>query len=584
MTTLVSRKYSLVIVLFLSSILIGSALLRGWNLGELGLGGDESVYAAQALILAGDNELSKYVLLISRGVSNFLLNQAIQSLFYTVAGFSEFSTRFLSAALSVGTCAIVFFLGRDMYNKWTGLISALLLSINTYSVALGRIGYLDSTMVFFFTLSIFMLYKWIKTGDPKWSYILAATSAAAILTKVPSMILIPIIMTTLLVISRGFRPINMRTLTIFALIFFAGLIPAFVQIAMNFDTYLSFSGAAGSRIINVPITFYFEKLLWYSGPFFMASAFFGILISFVRRTKADLLCIVWLVITVVYIQFIPIKAWNYCLPIIPLLSIFAARGITLLLELLPPLLANRKNNKNARQQIAPRRLTTISGGLIGIFLLLSVTYTEIYESVDYLIHNRPFVGLKEASLWIAKNGIPNATVMTPSQGSAQYVFTLYGHMDTYPFGNFKLHTILPNGNVVVGAPPPDPLIQNGTINYLVHYVSNTDAGDDPFHMLNKTETQSKFLELVQKYDSELRYTYYDTYYDLNGSEIREPRVWVFEVGKRMPDMSHSVEYKEVGYGVNAKPNVEYKEVGYGVNAKPNVEYKEVGYGVNAKPN
>ena len=36
----------------------------------------------------------------------------------------------------------------------------------------------------------------------------------------------------------------------------------------------------------------------------------------------------------------------------------------------------------------------------------------------------------------------------------------------------------------------------------------------------------------------------------------------------MPDMSHSVEYKEVGYGVN--------EVGYGVN--------EVGYGVNAKPN
>ena len=549
--------------------MVGAAMLRFWNLGEIGLGGDESVYAAQALILAGNNELQEYVVLISRGLTNFLLNQAIQSIIYTVAGFSEFSTRFLSAALSVGTCALVFFLGRDMYNKWTGLISALLLSIHAYSVALGRVGYLDSAMVFFFTLSIFMLYKWIKTGDPKWSYILAATSAAAILTKVPCMILIPIIMTTLLLVSRGgFRPINVRTLTIFVLIFFAGLIPAFIQIAMNFDTYLSFLGGGGSRIINVPITFYFEKLLEYSGPFFIASAVFGILISFVRRTKADLLCIVSLVITVVYIQLIPIKAWNYCLPLIPLLSIFAARGITLLLALLPPLLANRKNNKNARQQIAPTHLITVSGGLIGIFLLLFTTYTEIYESLDYFVYNRPFVGLKEASSWIAENGIPNATVMTPSQGSAQYVFSLYGHMDAYPFGNFKLHTLLPNGDLIVGAPPPDPLIQDGTIDYFVHYVSNTDAGDDPFHMENKTKLQSKFLDLVRKYDSELRYTYYDKYLSLNGSEVTEPRAWVFEVGKRMPDMSRSVEYNEVGHGVN--------EVGHGVN--------EVGHGVNAKPN
>lgn len=347
---------------------------------------------------------------------------------------------------------------------------------------------------------------------------------------------------------------NVRTLTICVLIFFAGLIPAFVQMAMNFDTFVSFLGTSSSRIINVPITFYFEKLLSYSGTFFMASVFFGIVISFVRRTKADLLCIVLLVITGAYLQLNPIKAWNYFLPLIPLLSIFAARGITLLLALLPPLLANKKNNKNSRQQIAPRRLTTISGGLIGIFLLLSVSYTEIYQSVYSIVYDRPLAGLKEAAFWIKENGIPNAGVMTISQGSAQYVLSLYGHIDTYPFGNFKLHTILPGGDSIVGAPPPDPLIQNGTIDYLVHYVSNTDAGDDPFHMENKSKLHSKFLELVQKYDSHLRYVYFDEYLSLNGTEIREPRVWVFEVGKRMPDQHIGVEYKQAAYVVNAKPN------------------------------
>lgn len=551
---IVTLKQSKGLIFVLSGIMVASVLLRFWNVGELGLSGDESVYAAQALILTGDTELSKYFVTISRGTSNFLLHQAMLSIVYTIVGFSEFSTRFLSAAFSVGTCALLFFLGRDMYNKWTGLISALLMSINAYSMALARVGLLDSTMTFFFTLSIFMLYKWIKTGVPKWSYILAVTSAASILTKIPSMIIIPIIITTLLFVSRGFRPMNVRTLTICVLIFFAGLSPAFVQMAMNFDTFVSFLGTSSSRIINVPITFYFEKLLSYSGPFFIASVFFGIVISFVRRTKADLLCIVLLVITGAYLQLNPIKAWNYFLPLIPLLSIFAARGITLLLALLPPLLANKKNNKNSRQQIAPRRLTTISGGLIGIFLLLSVSYTEIYQSVYSIVYDRPLAGLKEAAFWIKENGIPNAGVMTISQGSAQYVLSLYGHIDTYPFGNFKLHTILPGGDSIVGAPPPDPLIQNGTIDYLVHYVSNTDAGDDPFHMENKSKLHSKFLELVQKYDSHLRYVYFDEYLSLNGTEIREPRVWVFEVGKRMPDQHIGVEYKQAAYVVNAKPN------------------------------
>lgn len=551
---LVTLKQSKGLIFVLSGIMVASVLLRFWNVGELGLSGDESVYAAQALILTGDTELSKYFVTISRGTSNFLLHQAMLSIVYTIVGFSEFSTRFLSAAFSVATCALLFFLGRDMYNKWTGLISALLMSINAYSMALARVGLLDSTMTFFFTLSIFMLYKWIKTGVPKWSYILAVTSAASILTKIPSMIIIPIIITTLLFVSRGFRPMNVRTLTICVLIFFAGLIPAFVQMAMNFDTFVSFLGTSSSRIINVPITFYFEKLLSYSGPFFIASVFFGIVISFVRRTKADLLCIVLLVITGAYLQLNPIKAWNYFLPLIPLLSIFAARGITLLLSLLPPLLANKKNNKNSRQQIAPRRLTTVSGGLIGIFLLLSVSYTEIYQSVYSIVYDRPLAGLKEAAFWIKENGIPNAGVMTISQGSAQYVLSLYGHIDTYPFGNFKLHTILPGGDSIVGAPPPDPLIQNGTIDYLVHYVSNTDAGDDPFHMENKSKLHSKFLELVQKYDSHLRYVYFDEYLSLNGTEIREPRVWVFEVGKRIPDQHIGVEYKQAAYVVNAKPN------------------------------
>lgn len=559
---------SRVFILGLSVIIMVSAFLRFWNLGSIGLGGDESVYAAQALILSGDNELTRYFVLLSRGASNFLFHQTIQAMIYAVSGFSELSTRFLSAAFSVATCGLLFFLGREMYGKWTGLIAALLISINGYSIAVGRAALLDSTMTFFFTLSMLMLYKWIKTGSPKWVCFLAITTGIAILAKVPSIILIPIIIIAAFAYRRS-RPQNIKLGATFALILFAVLLPALIQVALNFDTFVSFLDESSSRVINVPATFYLDKLISYSGVYFVAAAVIGIILSFIHRTTADWLCIIWLVITATYLQINPIKGWNYFLPLIPVLTIFAANSICRLVPILKKFLSDRKNRKKERQTV-PSRMALISAGLLGIFLLLSVSYTEIYQSAYSIVYNRSFVGLKEAAYWIKENGPPNPGVMTISHGSAQYVFSMYGRIDSYPFGSFSLHTILPGGGSIVGAPPPDPLIQNGTVDYFVHYVSNTDAGDDPFHMENKTKTQSKFLNLIQKYDSHLRHIHFDEYVGLNGTELREPRAWIYEVGKRLPKPQLEVELSGKMYNITGKGFM----IGSYVNIYYNREFQE----------
>ncbi|HEX7208690.1 MAG TPA: hypothetical protein VF233_10940, partial [Nitrososphaeraceae archaeon] len=151
-----------------------------------------------------------------------------------------------------------------------------------------------------------------------------------------------------------------------------------------------------------------------------------------------------------------------------------------------------------------------------------------------IAHMRPTAGLREAAYWLKDNTSPGDGVMTISHGSAQYIFSLYGNIDSYPFGSFELHTIMPGGSIISGPPPPDPLIQNGTVKYLVYYTKSTDEGDDPFHM-NKTAVQAKFLELVQKYQGHTRYVFYDEFTGLDGKKIREPRVWIFEVGTRLPE-------------------------------------------------
>ena len=245
------------------------------------------------------------------------------------------------------------------------------------------------------------------------------------------------------------------------------------------------------------------------------------------------MCLFWFGTVLLFFIVYPLKAWNYILPLVPVASILGARVITYLMTTREPLFSGgtRKWNLVARKALV---------SLAGILILGTATVTQAYAVVHNLVYDRPFVGLREAALWLKENTQPGAGVMTISQGSAQYVLSLYTNIDSYPYGNFRLHTILPGGTMVPGAPLPDPLIQDGTVTYLVHYTST--GGDDPVHMPNKAPKEKKFMEFINKYDSEIRFVFYDTYTDITGNEVVEARLWIYEVGKRLPEPELNVAF------------------------------------------
>src|SRR5687767_7727648 len=107
----------------LGIIIIVAFSLRLLNLEVISLGGDEAVYAGQALVLSGNQEMNRFFMLVSRGTSNFLFHQGIQSLFYTLLGFSDFTTRLVSAVFSVMTVGLVFLIGRELFGKRTALLA-----------------------------------------------------------------------------------------------------------------------------------------------------------------------------------------------------------------------------------------------------------------------------------------------------------------------------------------------------------------------------------------------------------------------------------------------------------------------------
>jgi hypothetical protein len=419
------------------------------------------------------------------------------------------------------------------------------MAINGYAIYLGRVGILDSTMTFFFTLSMFFLAKWISKPEPKWVYFLAVSAGMAVITKVISILIIPIAISTILAIlasretsklnvrnitilaSRAIRKLSVRTVVVSALIFGVSLSPAIIQFILYKDTFISFYQTGTSRVINVPFSYYVDKLSAYASIFFIVSSVVGIIISLILRRKGDLLCLIWIALVATFFQIQPIKGWNYILPLVPAACILSGRAFVYLIAFLKPLVSRK-----AKLELvySPKVLV----GLLSVILILIVSYSQLYNSMHVIADLTPLAGLREAAYWLKDNASPGDGVMTISHGSAQYVFSLYANMDSYPFGSFNLHTIFPGGSVIEGPPPPDPLIQNGTVKYLVHYTTTTDEGDDPFHM-DKTAVEAEFLKLVQKYQGHTRYVIYNEFTGLDGKKIKDPRVWIFEVGKRLPE-------------------------------------------------
>ena len=186
----------------LAVIVAVGGLLRFWNLDRVGFRGDEAVYAGQAAVLAGVDELQRWFILMSRGNSNFLLFQRVVSLAYRMFGVSDVLARAVAATFSTLTIVVVFAIARSLYTRRAALIAALLLAVSSYSVVLGRLALLDSTLTFLVTLAMLCLVKWDRTSKPVWLYGFGACVALAIQAKIVGVLLLPILGGYLLVSRR----------------------------------------------------------------------------------------------------------------------------------------------------------------------------------------------------------------------------------------------------------------------------------------------------------------------------------------------------------------------------------------------
>jgi hypothetical protein len=526
----------------LAVIVAVGGLLRFFNLDRVGFRGDEAVYAGQAAVLAGVDELQRWFILMSRGNSNFLLFQRMVSLAYRMFGVSDVLARAVAATFSTLTIVVVFAIARSLYTRRAALIAALLLAVSSYSVVLGRLALLDSTLTFLVTAAMLCLVKWDRMSRPVWLYGFGACVALAIQAKIVGVLVLPILGGYLL---GSRRRLPWRTVGLAVGAFLVFLSPVLLDLASNSQEFSDFLSRSSRRVSHVPWSYYPTVLLGREGIVVVLLWTAGIVLAVVRRSRADLIPGLFLLVLVGFYQLYPLKAFNYLLPSVPALCLLAARA----LDHLP------------RPSLSLPRIAATAG--VGAVLVAGVIPYQWRA-----LHDDSYAGLAEAARWLAGNSPPDAGVMTLSHGSAQYVFSFYGRRDAYPFGRFRLATVLPGGQIVHALPStegvtprdwvalwPPQLLEKGTVDYLVYYATSTTIDDPEEDPLVNTSTQQKFRELIARYGGELVHTVYVNH---------EGRVWIYKATRQRnkPVVTHSVSggvvsVRGLGFTMNTAVKVHY---------------------------
>lgn len=172
---------------------------------------------------------------------------------------------------------LVLYVFWQLWGKWPAVLLTTLLAINLLLIAHTRVYAMDSLLAVFCLLAVGLLLLWNKTHEPRYLYFSAFATAAAILSKLPGVILIPF--TALFLATHAYHTkkykLASRLATIWLLVFFISLaliLPSFFThptTTFNRIAACITQGGCEPDRGTAPPTYYLRTLIFFSTPLHM---------------------------------------------------------------------------------------------------------------------------------------------------------------------------------------------------------------------------------------------------------------------------------------------------------------------------
>lgn len=310
--------------------------------------------------------------------------------------FLALAGRGVSLGVTLATIYLVFRHSRKRDGVFAAVIAGLILAVDPFGgryVAYGRYCLPDVTSAFLVTLGMLSLYTFVDTHDRRRLFFAAAAIGLAISTKYNAgMAVIPVIGAFFM--ERSNR--TFKTLLFTGLFLLGGFIvgsPGWILAPQKFiEGYLyearhMADGHLGGHDVDWLWVF---TSIWQVKTFMLPFAFGAVIYAFIKREKRDILFLLLLIPSFLYIGQFEKKAIHYFLFLYPALAMAMGRSLSALY--------NSVKNRGGR--------TFVVVCAAGLFLIYPGYRMALMIKRDLMVDNR-----LQAQQWIEKNVASGASLL-----------------------------------------------------------------------------------------------------------------------------------------------------------------------------
>ena len=444
-------------LLVVGGLLAVGLFLRVLTLMANGLNSDESVYAGQGASMFGLEEFPRFFSLFR---AHPLLMQGTVGVVFRIFGPSDVAARLVAVTFGMIAVAATWGLARELFGKNVGLISLGLVAVLPYHSLVSRQVLVDTPMGAMVAVSFWALARGTRRGSHRWIVTAAAVLGLACLAKETAIIFAPVFVLVLL-LERGRRGLVTSSLWLQCGIGFGIALFAFpaTRLINKPESAGSFFLWQFTRAPNHSITYFFRALLQFGTPAFAVLGAVGVAASLIRRSKADLFILLWIVPALAFYTIWPTKLFPYLFPILPALCIAGAVAVVQVAGLFARLRAGR--------MVFTAAVLGVTGALMfGTSWAMATDSTSKAVSGfnDYDVEVQSFAGGRELGEWARADTPADSRFLTigPSFGN---VLRFYGRRDS---AALSISTDAKKRNpAYVPVPNPDLTIRNLSVQYLV---------------------------------------------------------------------------------------------------------------------
>jgi len=499
--------------LLMAAAVISAVFMRVWEINTLGYNTDEAVYAGQAAAIAGVPTL-KEIFPVFR--AHPLLFQFLLSLIYKIQ-FGDLAGRLLAVAFGLGTVLLTYQIGKQLHNRLAGSLAALFLALMPYHVIVSRQVLLDGPMVFFATLTLFMLVLFAKTQKPTWLYAAGASMGLTFLGKETGIVMLGSIFVFLALASD--LHVRIRDL------FLTAIIMAVVLAPFQITLWLAGGSSTGQNYLvwqlfrrpNHEWTFYLTTIPPALGIGVLVAAGLGLFLFWRDHSWREKLLLSWVVVPFTFFQIWPVKGYQYLLPIAPAIALLAGVALSKLIFPTRPIMPWRMPrflSKIKSRQV----LSWLAVMLICVSLSFS-TWEQIQPTVStqFLAGTGGILGGREMGAWINANVPLKATFMTIGPSMANLV-EFYGFH--FAYGLAVSPNPLSRNPAYQPIINPDLQIRRSEIQYVVW---------DSYSASRSVFFSNKIMSYVTKYNGRAVFSESVPVRDASGKVVTKPVIIIYEV-------------------------------------------------------